>query len=148
VAGGENLWTIARDHLEEAVGGGSGAPTNDEVTAYWAEVKAANQGRLESGDPDVIRTGEKVVLPPVASAPAGPAQEPRKETSTPAARGDSLWTIARDHLAAAGKGSGEPSNRQVAEYWAKVKAANRHRLASGDPDLIEPGERIVLPPVD
>jgi hypothetical protein len=36
----------------------------------------------------------------------------------------------------------------VAEYWAKVKAANRHRLPSGDPDLIEPGERIVLPPVD
>jgi LysM domain len=148
VAGGENLWTIARDHLEEAAGGGSGAPTDDEVTAYWAEVKAANQSRLESGDPDVIRTGEKVVLPPVASAPAGPAQETRKETSTPVARGDSLWTIARDHLAAAGKGSGEPSNRQVAEYWAKVKAANRHRLASGDPDLIEPGEIIVLPPVD
>jgi nucleoid-associated protein YgaU len=36
----------------------------------------------------------------------------------------------------------------VAAYWAKVKEANRHRLASGDPDLIEPGEIIVLPPVD
>jgi hypothetical protein len=145
VAGGENLWTIARDHLEEAAGGGSGAPTNDEVTAYWAEVKEANQGQLDSGDPDIIRTGEKVVLPPVPSAPA---QETRKETSTPAARGDSLWTIARDHLAAVGKGSGEPSDRQVAEYWEKVKEANRHRLASRDPNLIEPGEIVDLPPVD
>jgi nucleoid-associated protein YgaU len=148
VAGGENLWTIAQDHLEKAAGGGSEAPTNDEVTAYWAQVKEANQGRLDSGDPDVIRTGEKVVLPPVASASGKPALETRKETSQPAAKGDSLWTIARDHLAATGTGSGEPSNRQVAEYWAKVKEANRHRLASRDPDLIEPGEVIVLPPVD
>jgi nucleoid-associated protein YgaU len=148
VAGGENLWTIARDHLEEATGGGSEAPTNDQVTAYWAQVKEANQGRLESGDPDLIRAGEKVVLPEVTAASAEPAPETRKKTSQPAARGDSLWTIARDHLAAAGKGSGEPSNRQVAAYWAKVKEANRHRLASGDPDLIEPGEIIVLPPVD
>jgi hypothetical protein len=146
VAGGESLWTIAQDRLEEAAGGGSEAPTNDQVTAYWAKVKEANQGRLESGDPDVIRAGEKVVLPPVASAE--PAPETRKKTSQPAVRGDSLWTIARDHLAAAGKGSGEPSNRQVAAYWAKVKEANRHRLASGDPDLIKPGEIIVLPPID
>jgi hypothetical protein len=148
VAGGENLWTIARDHLEEAADGGSEAPTNDQVTAYWAQVKEANQGRLESDDPDVIRTGEKVVLPEITAASEERAPETRKQTSQPAARGDSLWTIARDHLAAVGKGSGEPSNRQVAEYWAKVKEANRHRLASGDPDLIEPGESIVLPPVD
>jgi len=148
VAGGENLWTIARDHLEEAAGAGAEAPTNDQVTAYWAEVKEANQGQLESGDPDVLRTGEKVVLPEVTAASEEPAPETRKKTSQPAARGDSLWTIARDHLAAVGKGSGEPSNRQVADYWAKVKEANRHRLASGDSDLIEPGEIIVLPPVD
>jgi hypothetical protein len=148
VAGGENLWTIARDHLEESAAGGSGAPTTDEVTAYWDRVKAVNQGRLESGDPDVIEAGEKIVLPPVPTAGAGPAPATRERTSQPAAAGDSLWTIARDHLAAVGKGAGEPTNRQVAEYWAKVKAANRHRLTSGDPDLIEPGEKIVLPPVD
>jgi hypothetical protein len=148
VAGGENLWTIARDHLEGSAAGGSGEPTNDQVTAYWTEVKAANQDRLASGDPDVIEAGETVVLPPVPStaADAGPAPETRRRTATHAARGDSLWTIARDHLAAVGKG--EPSTRQVAEYWEKVKAANQDRVASGDPDLIEPGERIVLPPVD
>jgi nucleoid-associated protein YgaU len=144
VAGGESLWTIARDRLEHAAGGGSGEPTTGEVTAYWDEVKAANQDRLESGDPDVIRVGETVVLPPVPTA-AGSAPETGKATSVRAARGDNLWMIARDHLAAAGKG--EPSNRQVAEYWAKVKAANRHRLESSDPDLIEPGEEIVLPPI-
>jgi hypothetical protein len=150
VAGGENLWTIARDHLGASAEGGSGGPTTEEVTAYWDRLKAVNQNRLESGDPDIIEAGEKIVLPPVptAGAGAGPAPATRERTSEPAAPGDSLWTIARDHLAAVGKGAGAPTNRQVAEYWAKVKAANRHRLQSRDPDLIEPGEKIVLPPVD
>jgi uncharacterized membrane protein YgcG len=64
-------------------------------------------------------------------------------------RGDNLWTIARDHLRGARSGgSGEPTNREVAEYWAKVVEANRDRLSSGDPDLIFPREKIVLPPTD
>jgi hypothetical protein len=146
VAPGESLWTIAQNHLEQAAVGGAGEPTTDEVTAYWERVKAANQGRLESGDPDIIKTGETVVLPPVPSSTAAPAPEARGETTRPAAPGDSLWTIARDHLAAVGSG-GEPSTRQVAAYWQRVKEANRHRLRSGDPDVIETGEPIILPPV-
>jgi nucleoid-associated protein YgaU len=147
VGSGESLWTIARDHLEEAAG--SGEATNDEVTAYWEQVKAANRSRLESHDPDVIKTGEKIVLPPVPSGGAGPAPETRKRTATTrlVARGDSLWTIARDHLAAVGKGSGGPTLREVAAYWLRVVEANRHRLVSGDPDLIYPGEQVLLPPV-
>jgi len=63
--------------------------------------------------------------------------------------GDNLWTIARDHLRGARSGgSGEPTNREVAEYWAKVVQANRHGLRSGDPDLIYPDERIELPPTE
>ena len=62
-------------------------------------------------------------------------------------RGESLWTIARYRLASAQGGSGEPTNREVAEYWMRVVEANRDRLESGDPDLIYPHERIVLPPV-
>jgi uncharacterized membrane protein YgcG len=64
-------------------------------------------------------------------------------------RGDNLWTIARDHLRGARSGgSGEPTNREVAEYWAKLVEANRHGLESGDPDLIYPDEKISLPPTD
>jgi hypothetical protein len=134
--------------VEKKNAGGAGPPTTEEVTAYWNDLKAVNQGDLESHDPDIIKPGEKITLPPVPTAEAGPAPETRKRTKEQVDPGDSLWTIARDHLIAVGKGSGEPTNRQVAEYWAKVKAANRHRLESGDPDIIEPGEEIVLPPVD
>ena len=73
-------------------------------------------------------------------------QQERPYTVRP---GDNLWTIARDHLRGARSGgSGEPTNREVAEYWAKVVQANRHGLRSGDPDLIYPDERIELPPAD
>jgi nucleoid-associated protein YgaU len=65
------------------------------------------------------------------------------------ASGDNLWAIARAHLAKARSGgSGEPTNREVADYWMRVVEANRDGLRSGDPDLIYPGEEITLPPVD
>ncbi len=35
----------------------------------------------------------------------------------------------------------------MANYWVVVIEANRSRVRSGDPDLIYPGEVIVLPPV-
>ncbi|MFL6251545.1 MAG: LysM peptidoglycan-binding domain-containing protein, partial [Actinomycetes bacterium] len=146
VASGESLWTIARNRLEHAAAGGSGEPTADEVTRYWERVKEVNQGRLDSRDPDIIKTGERVILPPVESSATAPAPKAHKEMTRPAAPGDSLWTLARDHLAAVG--NREPSTRQVAAYWEKVKAANRSRLQSRDPDVIEIGEPIVLPPVD
>jgi hypothetical protein len=64
-------------------------------------------------------------------------------------RGENLWTIARDQLASARSGgSGEPTKREVARYWLRVMAANKHHLWSGDPNLIYPKEPIILPPVD
>jgi nucleoid-associated protein YgaU len=74
--------------------------------------------------------------------------EPGQETSHPVVTGDNLWTIARGRLVEALGGGRRPTNRQVASYWLQVIEANRHRLRSGDPDLIYPGETIALPPVD
>jgi nucleoid-associated protein YgaU len=149
VVEGDTLWTIARDHLAKATGAGSGEPTNQEVTEYWTRVKEANQGRLQSGDPDLIYPGEEITLPPVPSAPAEPAPETRVQASHVVVEGDNLWTIARDHLAEARSGgAGELTTREVAAYWLRVVEANAPNLRSGDPDLIYPGETIVLPPVD
>lgn len=58
--------------------------------------------------------------------------------------GDNLWTIA---AAAMANGAPQPTHpADVASYWLQVIEANRSRLRSGDPDLIFPGEVIVLPP--
>jgi LysM domain len=144
VASGDNLWSIARDHLAKAPGGGSDEPTNSEVAAYWTQVKEANQDRLR--DPDLIKPGQMVVLPPIAPPPAGSASKTGRETHE-VVEGDNLWSIARDHLAKApGGGSDEPTNSEVAAYWTQVKEANQDRLR--DPDLIKPGQAIVLPPTD
>jgi LysM repeat protein len=65
VAEGDTIWTIARDKLAKAPGGGSGEPTDQEVAEYVDQVEKANQDRLESGDPDLIYPGEEIRLPPV-----------------------------------------------------------------------------------
>lgn len=53
-------------------------------------------------------------------------------------RGDSLWDIAARHL-------GEHATDQdVAEAWPRWYAANRD-VIGGDPDLIHPGQRLVVP---
>jgi hypothetical protein len=65
VVEGDNLWTIARDHLA-AVRNRSAADLSDrEIGAYWVTVVEENEGRLRSGDPDLIYPGEEVTLPPV-----------------------------------------------------------------------------------
>jgi hypothetical protein len=56
------------------------------------------------------------------------------------AEGDTIWTLAEAHM------PGEPTNQEVAEYVDQVEQTNQDRL--DDPDLILPGEEIVLPPVD
>jgi len=50
-------------------------------------------------------------------------------------RGDNLWRIA---ATAAG-------HEDIADYWRRLITANAGLLRSGDPDLIYPGEQIVLP---
>jgi nucleoid-associated protein YgaU len=148
VVPGDNLWTIARDHLAEVRGRPSAELSDHEIAAYWLRVVQANRNRLRSGDPDLIYPGERTVLPPVSAAPAQPTPETPVQVSHVVAAGENLWTIARDHLAKARGGADEPTTREVAAYWLRVVEANRDRLRSGDADLIYPGERTVLPPVE
>lgn len=60
--------------------------------------------------------------------------------------GDHLWKLAEERMREVlGR---TPEDSEVAPYWRKVIDVNRSRLRSGDPDLIFPGEEIVLPPPD
>lgn len=57
------------------------------------------------------------------------------------AAGDSLWSIARRDL---GPGA---SDLAVVSHWHAIYAANR-RLIGPDPDLVRPGQRLLLPRKD
>lgn len=95
----------------------------------------------------------RVDVPVVRSAPSAirsPEPTPRPSTASPrdpavvVRAGDNLWVIAKralegEHLAA--------GSNETARYWRRVIAANAGGLRSHDPNLIFPGEHIVLPPL-
>lgn len=57
--------------------------------------------------------------------------------------GDNMWSIAAACLTAR---EGPPSAERTAEVWRRVIELNRDRIISGNPDLIFPGEQLLLPP--
>lgn len=60
--------------------------------------------------------------------------------------GDHLWALAERRM---NEVLGRPaSDPEIAPYWVKVVDANRESIRSGDPNLIFPGEVIVLPAVN
>lgn len=85
-------------------------------------------------------------VPPGEAVPepeSGPADEPATVMVRP---GDNLWELAARHLGGAGHKA--VSAADIAPYWRQVVEANRDRIRSGDPDLIYPGEKIVLPRIN
>jgi len=81
---------------------------------------------------------------PASASPASPVVQPDEVV---VATGDDLWELSARQLAlVSARGRGDVSDAEVAPYWARVCDANRGRLASGDANLVYPGERIVLPP--
>jgi nucleoid-associated protein YgaU len=67
------------------------------------------------------------------------------ETTVTVRRGDHLWKISARHLASVT--GEEPASGEIAPYWRDVISINEDTLRSGDPDLIYPGEIVVLPAV-
>lgn len=57
--------------------------------------------------------------------------------------GDHLWKMSKAHLE--GLWGREVSNGEVSPYWRRVIEENQSRIRSGDPDLIYPGETILMP---
>jgi hypothetical protein len=90
----------------------------------------------------------RVAVPEVDPVPSLPTHllfaQPGPETYEVAV-GDNLWSIAFAHLSETT--GGRPSEGEVAAYWVELIAANLTSLTSSDPDLIYPGEEVVLPPI-
>jgi hypothetical protein len=85
--------------------------------------------------------------------PTTAPQQPTVEETSPepisgpmeviAVKGDHLWGLAEARMAKAmGR---DPLEHELAPYWRDVVDENRSRIRSGNPDLIFPGEVIVLP---
>jgi hypothetical protein len=60
--------------------------------------------------------------------------------------GDHMWALAEQRLALV-RGR-DVSDTEIAPYWLKVVGINLSRIRSGDPDLIFPGEILLLPAID
>jgi hypothetical protein len=61
-------------------------------------------------------------------------------------RGDHLWKISAEHLAyRVGRGV---RAAEIGPYWRETIKTNMDRLRSGDPNLIYPGEELLLPPIE
>lgn len=60
---GDHFWSIAQDIVAESLGE---APTDAQVTAYWAQLIDANVDQLvEPGNPDLLLPGQVLQLPSV-----------------------------------------------------------------------------------
>lgn len=124
------------------VPGGSASPPGADETAGAATPsepgQAGRPGPAEHSSP---------------SAPAGQGAGQALDPATPATYtvvpGDHLWGIAARHVAAArGVDPAGLADRDVHAYWVRLIAANHGALRSGDPDLIYPGEVLLLPAVE
>jgi hypothetical protein len=92
------------------------------------------------------RSAPAMPSPVVATLPPSPPSPPAPDVVV--APGDNLWELAARHLAASSaRTRGEVSDAEIGPYWLRVCDANRTRLASGDPNLVYPGERVTLPPL-
>lgn len=74
------------------------------------------------------------------------ASQAGEETTYQVVKGDNLWTIAAGHLRAAFP-ERDVAADEISIYWRQVIEINTPTLRSGDPNLIYPGEQLVLPPI-
>jgi len=136
-------------HVGAPVGTGSadGVTSNDEARSVGDQPANETDGHTGSNDGAEPTAPSPVAPPVVVSAPTSTASEgdtdELPETTFAVSPGDNLWTIAAGHLRASTESI--PSEREIADYWRAVVAANRGTLRSGDPNLIYPGEIVTLP---
>lgn len=86
--------------------------------------------------------------PPDPATPAdtsAPRSSPTAGTERTVAPGDSFWSIAEEEVS---RRLGRPATTvETAAWWVRLIEANRDRLVDPiDPDLLLPGQRLLLPP--
>lgn len=92
----------------------------------------------------IPQTPVSAIADPGSAAPQ--ATVPNDASEVVVQPGDHMWSLAEQRLSLVlGR---EVSDVEIAPYWLKVVGTNLSRISSGDPDLIFPGEVLLLPAVD
>ncbi|HEX6420972.1 MAG TPA: LysM domain-containing protein [Acidimicrobiales bacterium] len=145
----------------------TGAPAGPAETATMWRLAGATATMTRDPAPDATGAGAPATGPPVdpgspaatvaaAGTPGNGGAAAATATGTPAApdrdpaiwlveAGDSFWSIAAEVTSPPG---GPPATEHtVRRYWRALVAANRDRLLDpANPDVLRPGQRLVLPP--
>lgn len=135
-----------RHLVEAAVAVGVVATTVAPAAAAVSPLVPVRDGRAPVA-PAAAPATIPVAAPPPTAPPTEP--EPRAEPEHLDARhrvvaGEHLWGIAETVVRSRGRAA-DPG--AVDRYWRALCDANRDRLASGDPNIVLPGEELDLPPV-
>jgi len=132
------------------------SPASATVDPGYVPVPAGDPTTTTTTSPLSTTSTVPITTPPNPSNPPAatiylPIEPSRAEAVAPTMTptevvvrpGDNMWLLAERHL---NDLTGEPAgDAVVAPYWLAVIAANKDRIRSGDPDLIFPGEVLVLP---
>jgi nucleoid-associated protein YgaU len=138
------LWLVTLVVLVEALGGGRrrvrGVPApvrrallaacGVAVVAGLATPAGATTGRQDPPQTAASVVASAIAGLPLPDRPHGPAH-PRRHPLVTVHDGDSLWSIAEEHLGAG-------------DRWPEIYALNRSAVGA-DPDLIRPAQRLRLP---
>ena len=111
----------------------SSAPSEDSGTGGFGTGSSTTGGSGGTGGPQSSPPG-----PPSGTSDSAPSDPAAQPTHHVVRSGDSLWTITAQLL-------GEQATaEQVLDAWPRLYAANRDGIGA-DPDLIHPGQELVLP---
>jgi hypothetical protein len=120
-------------------------PAEDTPTAVMTRLPATDAPPASRAPPPDATVEAATDAPPASRAPppdatVDAATAPRSWTVE---AGDSFWSIAAETVAPAGDA---PDDRRVIGYWRLLVEANHGRLLDpGNPDLLVPGQELVLP---
>lgn len=123
----------------------SGDPATEPVAGVESATVEPATWHPVLGTPGAERTASSALD---EFGPTGSAQ-PTSRSETDLAEhvvrpGESFWSISADVVRA--RLAGPPTEAEIAAHWRRFVAMNTERLVRlGDPDLILPGQRLVLP---